>query len=338
VGPANIDKLWHTISIEVPSGTDATALIPTIELSAGAQILPGSGTAGNFTAPLIYTVVAEDGTTRQIWTVTVHVLINDQTDIESFSLGKSEGLARIDKLSFSVELDVPYGTDVSALVPAITISVGATILPGSGVQVDFTNPVTYLVTAEDGATEQKWIITVRAVPNDQTDIESFSFAEEAGPATINKLLHSVSIEVEQETDLSTLIPSIDLSEGASIDPGSDQITDFNTPVVYTVTAEDGVSVQNWTVTVTSREEAVNVNNADVPGGVSIYPNPAREFVQIEFSGKADISLFDITGRIAITLKDVSEKVSIPVAGLERGTYLVHVKRIDSHQVFRLLLE
>ena len=69
----------------------------------------------------------------------------------------------------------------------------------------------------------------------------------------------------------------------------------------------------------------------------IYPNPAREFVQIEFSGKADISLLDITGRIAVTLKDVSENVSIPVAGLERGAYLVHVKWIDSHLVFRLLL-
>lgn len=337
-GPASIDKLWHTVSIEVPSGTDVTALIPTIELSTGATILPGSGVAGNFTAPLIYTVVAEDGTTRQIWTVTVHVLINEQTDIESFSLGKSMGSASIDKLSHTVSMELPYGTDVSALVPAIAISAGATVVPGSGVQVDFSNPVTYMVTAEDGATKQDWIIAVRAAPNSQTDIESFSVSEEMGPAIINELLHSVSLEVESKTDLSILTPSIELSAGASIDPGSDQITDFNAPVVYTVTAEDGVSVQNWTVTVTAREEAVSVFNADLPDGVRIYPNPAREFVQIEFSGKADISLFDISGRMAVTLKDVSAYVSIPVAGLERGVYLVHVKWIDSHLVFRLLLE
>ena len=152
------------------------------------------------------------------------------------------------------------------------------------------------------------------------------------------MLHSVSLEVEKETDLSTLSPSIELSEGASIDPGNDRVTDFNAPVVYTVTAEDGVSVQNWTVTVTSKEEAVNVNNAELTDRVRIYPNPAREFVQIEFSGKADISLFDITGRMAVTRKGVSENVSIPVAGLERGAYLIHVKWIDSHRVFRLLLE
>ena len=83
---------------------------------------------------------------------------------------------------------------------------------------------------------------------------------------------------------------------------------------------------------------MDVHDAELPTEVKIYPNPAREFVQIEFSGRADISLFDITGRIAITLKDVTENVSIPVAGLERGSYLVHVKWIDSHRVFRLLLE
>ncbi len=427
VAPAKIDKLSHMVSLDVPYGTDVSALLPTIELSAGASIFPISGLTRDFTKPVTYIVTAEDGTTTQEWTVLVNVLPNNQTDIESFSLAKSEGPTRIDKLSYTVSLDVPYGSDVSALVPAITVSVGATIVPGSDVQVDFTNPVTYLVTAEDGATKQEWMITVHIAPNDQTDIESFSLtdevgpakidkflhtvslavpystditsmsptielsagatilpgsgvsmdftktmiftvtaedgltiqdwivtvlvlpnnqtdiesfsvSEEVGPATINEFLHSVSLEVEKETDLSTLIPNIELSDGASCDPGSDRVTDFNSPVAYAVTAEDGVSIQNWTVTVTSREEAVNVYNAELPEGVKIYPNPAREFVQIEFSGKADISLFDITGRIKITLKDVTENVSIPLAGLERGSYLVHVKWIDSHRVFRLLLE
>ena len=427
VAPASIDKLSHMLSLDVPYGTDVSALVPAIELSAGASIFPISGLTRNFTKPITYTVTAEDGTSTQDWTVLVNVLANNQTDIESFSLAKSEGPARIDKLSHSVSLDVPYGSDVSALSPAITISTGATIFPGSGVQLDFTNPVSYLLTAEDGAAKQEWIVTVRTAPNDQadietfsladevgpakidkllhtvslavpfgtditamsptielsagatiipgsgvsmdftktmiftvtaedgktlqdwiitvlvlpnnqTDIESFSLAEEVGPATINKSLHSVSIEVEKETNLSTLIPKIELSEGASIDPGSDRVTDFNSPVAYTVTAEDGVSIQIWTVTVSSREEAVDVYNTEIAVGVKIYPNPAREFVQIEFSGKADISLYDITGRNAITLKDVSENVSIPVGGLERGTYLVHVKWLDSHRVFRLLLE
>ncbi len=197
--------------------------------------------------------------------------------------------------------------------------------------------MTYTVTAANGVTSQDWIITVVVQPNDQADIESFSLAEEASPATINKLMRTVSIEVEPGTDLSTLIPTIELSQGASCDPGSGRTTDFNNPVEYTITAENGVSFQFWLVNVTSNE-AVDIKDNETPTGISIYPNPAREFVHIEFSGKADISLFDITGRVAITFKDVTENVRIPVSELNRGTYLVHLKWIDSQQVFRLLLE
>ena len=47
---------------------------------------------------------------------------------------------------------VPAGTDVTALVPIITVSDKATVSPASGMPVNFTNPVTFTVTAEDGST------------------------------------------------------------------------------------------------------------------------------------------------------------------------------------------
>ena len=43
------------------------------------------------------------------------------------------------------------GTNVSALVPTIIVSSGANIDPASGLATDFTQPVTYTVTAEDGS-------------------------------------------------------------------------------------------------------------------------------------------------------------------------------------------
>lgn len=51
----------------------------------------------------------------------------------------------------TIEATVPYGTDVRSLVPRITVSDKATIYPTSGVSRDFTNPVRYTVTAEDGS-------------------------------------------------------------------------------------------------------------------------------------------------------------------------------------------
>lgn len=51
----------------------------------------------------------------------------------------------------TVSATVPYGTNVSALSPTIVISKKATISPASEETVDFTYPVTYTVTAENGS-------------------------------------------------------------------------------------------------------------------------------------------------------------------------------------------
>ena len=67
-----LDQDNRTISVTVQDGGDLTALVPTIEVSAGATVSPASGTAidlsnGQF---VIYTVVAEDGTASE-YTVSV---------------------------------------------------------------------------------------------------------------------------------------------------------------------------------------------------------------------------------------------------------------------------
>lgn len=60
----------------------------------------------------------------------------------------------------TVYVVMPVGTNVTALVPTITISALATISPLSGVAQDFTSSVTYTVTAEDAITTKDWEVTV----------------------------------------------------------------------------------------------------------------------------------------------------------------------------------
>jgi methionine-rich copper-binding protein CopC len=76
-------------------------------------------------------------------------------DITSFTINDAVGT--IDGTTIAVE--VPAGTDVTALAPAIEISAGASVSPASGAAQDFTNPRTYTVTAEDG-TEKTYTVTV----------------------------------------------------------------------------------------------------------------------------------------------------------------------------------
>ncbi len=59
--------------------------------------------------------------------------------------------AIINETTHTIVADLPAGTVVTALVPTITISPKASINPASGVAQNFTNPLNYTVTAEDGS-------------------------------------------------------------------------------------------------------------------------------------------------------------------------------------------
>lgn len=71
------DGAAKAITATVPVGTNVTALVPTIEISADASVSPTSGTAQNFTSPVTYTVTAEDGS-KQLYTVTITVAEDDE--------------------------------------------------------------------------------------------------------------------------------------------------------------------------------------------------------------------------------------------------------------------
>ena len=67
-----ITESTHSIAITVPSGTNVTALIPTI-IHTGASINPASGVAQDFTNPVVYTVTAADSSTQDYTvTTTIH--------------------------------------------------------------------------------------------------------------------------------------------------------------------------------------------------------------------------------------------------------------------------
>ncbi|MFP4442304.1 MAG: hypothetical protein ACLFST_04225 [Spirochaetia bacterium] len=101
-------------------------------------------------------------------------------------------------ISADILVTVPYGTDLTALVAAFTAASGAAvtvdgIVQESGVTAnDFTDPVTYTVTAEDGTTREYTAAVTIAPPSTDKEITSFSF-----PAAENGELY---------TDIAGIIP------------------------------------------------------------------------------------------------------------------------------------
>lgn len=82
--------------------------------------------------------------------------------ITAFSFASPTVSGVVNEETHSIVLTVPSGTDVTALVPMV-VHTGESISPASGTLQDFTNPVTYTVTAED-LTTQTYTVTVTAAP------------------------------------------------------------------------------------------------------------------------------------------------------------------------------
>lgn len=146
-----------------------------------------------------------------------------------------------------IEAEMPYGTDLTNLTPIITISDKATISPISGEPVDFTNPVTYTVTAEDGS-QAVYLAVVTKEKNSEKRILAFRFASLNIDAVINEDTKEIEATVPYGTDVTTLVPTILISDDARVVPSSDYVTDFSQPVTYTVFAENGSQVE-YVVTV-----------------------------------------------------------------------------------------
>lgn len=98
------------------------------------------------------------------------IVPNDQKAISAFSFTTPQATGTVDTANHGVAITVPYATDVTALVATFTLSSSATASVQGTPQVsgttanDFTTPLTYVVTAQDGTT-QNWTVTVTVAPD-----------------------------------------------------------------------------------------------------------------------------------------------------------------------------
>jgi len=87
-----INEAERTITVDIPLGTDISTLTPVINVSPKATVTPASGVMQNFTEPVIYTVMAEDGSTTQ-YTATINMKNTNEVvtkDFYVFSIDRDE--------------------------------------------------------------------------------------------------------------------------------------------------------------------------------------------------------------------------------------------------------
>ncbi|MEA2105836.1 MAG: lamin tail domain-containing protein [Bacteroidota bacterium] len=194
-------------------------------------------------------IVLEEDNFENIGTHSVG--LSDEAEILDFTFGTAIDYedAVIDSELATVDISVINGTDVTELYPTISISDYATIDPESGDTIDFTNPVIYTVTAQDGVTTKDWTVTVTELTelSDKANILEVQLAG-VDSININETDTTVTIYAPYGFDVTSVKPEFTVSAGASI-ADTAAARDFTDPQVYEVTAQDGSTIKNWEVAI-----------------------------------------------------------------------------------------
>ena len=193
--------------------------------------------------------------------------------------------------------------------------------------------------------------TVSEVINSEAEILSYSFAEQYSPAIIDDINKTITIKVNEGTDLSNLVATFTLSEGATakinglVQESGVTANDFTNPVVYTITYQDslntkrGIISKDWTVIVSVQSGIETAKNS----AFAIYPNPNNGKFTLDFiniNGKVNYQIFDTKGSIILSENFVASGNTIKEVSLNLvpGVYFVKLVTETQSLVEKLVVE
>ena len=79
------------------------------------------------------------------------------------------------------------------------------------------------------------------------------------------------------------------------------------------------------------------NTKNLVSGLEIYPVPASDILNIRADENiANISIYDITGKLMIEKLDRGSNTSVNISGLNAGIYLVHTQSANGSQVSKII--
>ena len=302
----------NTVTATVPYSTNLTSLTPVVTVSANATYSPL--TAQNFSTDVVYTVTAEDGSTKD-YTVTISKDAPSTATVLSSYTINGQVSSSISGTNISVVM--PYGTaDVTALVPHFTLSTYATASPDSAIATDFTNPVVYTVTAEDGLTTQQYTVTVTNASQPSITPSSYS------ALTFNTAGWTASASQSITLNGANLSTNVVATVAAPYQVSLNGSTNWSTSVSYTPTSgivtaaplyvrynpASGTGADNGTLTLSSTDASdvlITLNGISSPV-ITLSSGAAKTYVKSGVSMTDDV--YNITGGVT----------AVNVSGLPTG--------------------
>lgn len=355
-----IDQDTGIISVSLAPKTSLTALTASFD-AVCKKVLIGdieqvsAETVNNFTGDVIYTVVADDNSTRN-YTVRATVQKASWKELSSFAFNTTINEAINSDIDTditgvysgtTINIVLPYGSVATDLVAAFTttgekVTVGGIEQKPGETHNNFSSSVDYVVEAEDGTTET-YTVNVTVAKNSAKAITSFVLDGEN--ASINEDDGTITTVFPQAKNITALVASFTTTGSSVSVNGTEQISgttinDFAVSPVYRVTAEDD-TFKNYTVSVTRSEDITGIWNFDgsESGDYTVFeavPVTLPSGTALQFDGYDDY--VSIPDNDALTLaKAGSIEVMVKVISHRPYAGIVHkgVKTDFSDETFSL---
>lgn len=185
------------------------------------------------------------------------VALLDEKEIREFSI--ENATTEINQEQKEILVKIPYNADITTLTPSIRLSVlSATVSPPSRKPMDFSQPVTYTVTAENGSV-QAYVVTVITIPNNENEILDFKLNHRnmsfSGVLDHENGRVRFGLPFSKINRDSLFTTSIIISDSATINPPSGETFQYYNPDNFTVTAQNG-SVKEYTLILQNNENRI----------------------------------------------------------------------------------
>lgn len=155
---------------------------------------------------------------------------SSEKELLNFNIENLQCVIQNEVIKIQIDSDMP-----TVYTPLIEVSPKASVSPKSGAEVDFSTPVTYTVTAEDGSFKAYTVqLIVNEKLSEEKDILKFTIDGYKTEIKDDKLYINA---YSWQTDYG--MPVLEVSEKAVVSPSFEEMTVLSWINKFTVTAEDG---------------------------------------------------------------------------------------------------
>lgn len=241
-----------------PVPADSTA---EVAVNGGANLAVGENI-------ITITVTAEDKTTVKTYTITVTRARSANANLSKITLSTGSLNEVFNANTTAYTMNVPNSVTSLTVTPETEDSTASVSVPGGSALVTGENTITITVTAQDETTIKTYTITVTRAKSGNADLSSLEIGEQSInlDASVN-----YSINVENETDAVTVIPTAADSAAKKIEVNGEEVLSGSVSgsislnvgpntIIIVVTAENDTT-RTYTITVTRALSG----NADLSG-------------------------------------------------------------------------